>query len=107
MKKDMVLPFEGEDITAANAAALSNKLSQMANGAVYSDEGSVVKIHDRKLDALEDIIEASSGPILLCYWYKHDLERITAKLDELKVGYSKISSEESIRKCPLVLVCQV
>ena len=98
MKKDMVLPFEGEDITAANAAALSNKLSQMANGAVYSDEGSVVKIHDRKLDALEYIIEASSGPILLCYWYKHDLERITAKLDELKVGYSKISSEESIRK---------
>lgn len=97
MKKDLVLAFENEDITAANAAALSNKLSQMANGAVYSDEGSTVRIHDRKLDALEDIIEASSGPILLCYWYKHDLERITARLDELKVGYAKISSEESIR----------
>ena len=97
MKKDLVLPFEGEEITAANAAALSNKLSQMANGAVYSDKGEVVRIHDRKLDALEDIIEASTGPILLCYWYRHDLERITAKLDELKVGYSSISSEESIR----------
>ena len=97
MKKDLVLPFEGEEITAANAAALSNKLSQMANGAVYSDKGEVVRIHDKKLDALEDIIEASTGPILLCYWYRHDLERITAKLDELKVGYSSISSEESIR----------
>lgn len=97
MKKDLVLPFEGEDITAANAAALSNKLSQMANGAVYSDGGSVVKIHDRKLDALEDIIEASSGPILLCYWYKHDLERIISKLDELGVRYEHISSDESIR----------
>ena len=97
MKKDLVLPFEGEEITAANAAALSNKLSQMANGAVYSDKGEVARIHDRKLDALEDIIEASTGPILLCYWYRHDLERITAKLDELKVGYSSISSEESIR----------
>lgn len=97
MKKDLVLPFEGEEITASNAAALSNKLSQMANGAVYSDKGEVARIHDRKLDALEDIIEASTGPILLCYWYRHDLDRITAKLDELKVGYSSISSEESIR----------
>lgn len=98
MKRDLVLPFEGEEITAANAAALSNKLSQMANGAVYSDEGSVVKIHDRKLDALEDIIEASAGPILLCYWYRHDLERITERLDELKVNYSLINSDESIRE---------
>lgn len=97
MKKDLVLPFEGEDITAANAAALSNKLSQMANGAVYSDEGKTVHIHDRKLDALEDIIEAATSPVLLCYWYKHDLERIMTRLDELKVEYAKISSEESIR----------
>ena len=98
MKKDLVLPFEGEEITAANAAALSNKLSQMANGAVYSDEGAVVKIHDRKLDALEDIIEAATGPILVCYWYRHDLERITERLDELKVNYSLINSDESIRE---------
>ena len=99
MKKDLILPFKDEDeITAANAAALSGKLCQMANGAVYSDNGETVHIHDRKLDALEDIIEAAQGPILLCYWFKHDLERITNRLDELKVGYSKISSEESIRK---------
>ena len=98
MKKDLILPYlENEAITAANAAALSGKLCQMANGAVYSDEGSVVHIHDRKLDALEDIIEAAQGPILLCYWFKHDLERITKKLDELKVEYARISSDGSIR----------
>ncbi|MFW5668975.1 MAG: SNF2-related protein [Acetivibrio ethanolgignens] len=99
MKNDLILPFKDEDdITAANAAALSGKLSQMANGAVYSDNGETVYIHDRKLDALEDIIEAAQGPILLCYWFKHDLERIVNRLDALKVGYSKISTEESIRK---------
>ena len=98
MKKDLILPYlENEAITAANAAALSGKLCQMANGAVYSDEGSVAHIHDRKLDALEDIIEAAQGPILLCYWFKHDLERITKKLDELKVEYGRISSDGSIR----------
>ena len=98
MKKDLILPYlENEAITAANAAALSGKLCQMANGAVYSDEGSVVHIHDRKLDALEDIIEAAQGPILLCYWFKHDLERITKKLEELKVEYARISSDGSIR----------
>ena len=98
MKKDLILPYlENEAITAANAAALSGKLCQMANGAVYSDEGSVAHIHDRKLDALEDIIEAAQGPILICYWFKHDLERITKKLDELKVEYARISSDGSIR----------
>ena len=98
MKKDLILPYlENEAITAASAAALSGKLCQMANGAVYSDEGSVAHIHDRKLDALEDIIEAAQGPILLCYWFKHDLERITRKLDELKVEYARISSDGSIR----------
>ena len=98
MKKDLILPYlENEAITAANAAALSGKLCQMAYGAVYSDEGSVAHIHDRKLDALEDIIEAAQGPILLCYWFKHDLERITKKLDELKVEYARISSDGSIR----------
>ena len=98
MKKNLILPYlENEAITAANAAALSGKLCQMANGAVYSDEGSVAHIHDRKLDALEDIIEAAQGPILLCYWFKHDLELITRKLDELKVEYARISSDGSIR----------
>ena len=70
----------------------------MANGAIYTDDGKPVRIHDRKLDALEDIIEASQSPILLCYWYRHDLERIIKKLDELHVTFDHISSDESIRR---------
>lgn len=98
MKKDLILPYQEEDdITAANAAALSGKLVQMANGAVYSDTGDVVHIHDRKLDALEDLIEAAQQPMLVCYWYQHDLSRIERRLKKLKVTYSRISTEASIR----------
>lgn len=100
MKKDLILPLtDGGEITAANAAALSGKLVQMANGAVYSDDESIIHIHDKKLDALEDIIESANGkPVLVAYWYKHDLERICKRMDKLKIPYSQISSDESIRK---------
>lgn len=98
-KKDLVLEIEDGEITAANAASLSGKLSQMANGAVYSDDLTVMQIHDRKLDALEDIIEATNGkPVLVAYWFKHDLTRITERLRKLKVIYQKLDSDESIRK---------
>ena len=98
MREDLILPYkENEAITAANAAALSGKLCQMANGAVYSEAGEAVHIHDRKLEALEDIIEAAQSPILLCYWFRHDLERIEAKLKELKVTFARIVTEENIR----------
>ncbi len=98
LKTDMILAYkEDDDITAANAAALSGKLCQMANGAVYSESGESVHIHDRKLDALEDIIEAANGkPILVAYWFKHDLERICKRLDALKIEYARISSPGSI-----------
>ena len=83
MKKQFVLDLPDGEITAANAAALSGKLSQLANGAIYDDTGSVVPIHDRKLDALEDIIESANGkPLLVAYWYQHDLERIAKRLHE-------------------------
>lgn len=100
MKNDLIIPFTDEDeITAANAAALSNKLCQMANGAVYTDNQRVMHIHDRKLDALEDIIEAANGnPILVAYWFKHDLERITKRLQELKINYARLTKEDNIRK---------
>lgn len=98
-KKDLVLEIEDGEITAANAASLSGKLSQMANGAVYSDDMTVMQIHDRKLDALEDIIEAANGkPVLVAYWFKHDLTRIKERLRKLKVIYQKLDSDESIRK---------
>ena len=97
MKKDLVLSLPNGEVTAANAASLSGKLTQMANGAVYSDAGGAENIHDRKLDALEDMIEAANGKsLLVAYWYKHDLSRITKRLDELGVHYRKLDTNESI-----------
>ena len=75
-----------EELDAVNAAALSNKLLQMANGAVYGEDKKVISIHGRKLDALEDLVEAANGkPILVAYWYKHDLMRIQKRLPEARV----------------------
>lgn len=77
LRKDLVLTIKDEEIDVANAAALSGKLCQMANGAVYGEEKRTVYLHDRKLDALEDLIEGANGkPTLVAYWYKHDLARI-------------------------------
>ena len=98
-KKELVLELPEKEITAANSAALSNKLIQMANGAVYSDDEEIINIHEQKLDALEDIIESANGkPILVAYWYKHDLTRIAERLNKLGVDYQHINSEASIRK---------
>ena len=97
MASDLVINLPGGEVTAANAATLSGKLTQMANGAVYSDAGGIEFIHDKKLDALEDIIEAANGKnILVAYWYKHDLTRIIDRLDALGVNYGKLDSDQSI-----------
>lgn len=99
MKSDLVINLPGGEVTAANAAALSGKLTQMANGAVYSDDGSMEHIHDRKLDALEDIVEAANGKsLLVAYWYKHDLARIMKRLDLLGIHYEKLDTDASIQK---------
>ncbi|MHB1154528.1 MAG: SNF2-related protein [Eubacteriales bacterium] len=99
LKKDLVLQIPEGEITAANAAALTGKLCQMANGAIYTDDGDTINIHDRKLDALEDIIEAACGkPLLVAYWFKHDLTRISERLHKLHVTFSKLDSADSIRR---------
>ena len=99
LKQDLVLQMPDGEITAANAASLSGKLSQMANGAIYTDAGETVAIHERKLDALEDIIEAANGkPVLVAYWFRHDLERITERLHKLKIPCSRLDTDGSIRK---------
>ena len=99
MREELILELPKGEVTAANAAALSGKLVQMANGAVYSDDGDHERIHDRKLDALEDIIEAANGkPVLVAYWYRHDLERIVERLAELKVDSCRLDKEQSIRR---------
>ena len=86
LQKELVLPLKGTEIDALNAAALSNKLLQMANGAVYDADGGVVEIHGRKLDALEDLVEAANGkPVLIAYWFRHDLERILKRFPAEKL----------------------
>ena len=105
LKKDFVLPEDSGEITAANAASLSNKLSQMANGVVYSDAGETVHIHDRKLDALEDIIESMNGrPLLVAYWFKHDLERIRKRFEIREIKSSADISDWNSGKIPVALV---
>ena len=97
-KSELILEMQDTEITAANAASLSNKLSQLANGSVYDDTGTVLPIHSRKLDALEDLIEAANGkPVLVAYWFKHDRTRIAERLKRLQVSYQEIQSSDSIR----------
>lgn len=99
LKRELVLSLPDGEVTAANAASLSGKLSQMANGAIYDDSGDMVHIHDRKLDALEDLIEAANGkPILVAYWFKHDLTRITERLKKLHIPFSRLDDSTSIRR---------
>ena len=99
LKKDLILSTPEHEVTAANAASLSNKLSQMANGAVYTDDRDIITFHSKKLDALEDIIESANGkPLLVAYWFKHDYTRIVERLEKICVKYMKIDTEESIRK---------
>ena len=99
LRKELVLELADGEITAANAASLSNKLSQMANGAIYDDGGNVIEIHDKKLDALEDIIEAANRkPVLVAYWFKHDLERIQERLHKLHIPFSTMDRPDSIRR---------
>lgn len=86
LKREMILQLKDGEIDAVNAAALSGKLLQMANGAVYDSQGRTVAIHDRKLDALEDLAEAANGkPVLVAYWFKHDLARIQKRFPESRV----------------------
>lgn len=105
LKKDLIFSTEDNEVTAANAASLSNKLSQMANGAVYSDDESVIEIHDRKLDALEDIIESMNGkPLLVAYWFKHDLERIRKRFEVREIRSSEDISDWNSEKIPVALI---
>lgn len=94
MKREMVVALKDREIDAVNAAALSGKLLQMANGAVYDENGAVAIVHDRKLEILEDLIEAANGkPVLIAYWFRHDLQRILERFPA-----ERIDSADSIQK---------
>ncbi|OFQ98605.1 DEAD/DEAH box helicase [Alloscardovia sp. HMSC034E08] len=85
LKADLVLDLDGATIDAANAAALSGKLLQLASGAIYTGEGDWASVHDRKLDALEDLVEAANGsPLLVAYWFAYDRERIVSRFPEAR-----------------------
>lgn len=85
LAQTLVLELDGEDVTVANAGALSNKLLQMANGSIYLDGRGFAEIHGKKLDALEDLIEGANGePLLIAFWFKSDLERIAGRLKKLE-----------------------
>ena len=104
-KREMIITLKGDEIDAINAAGLSNKLLQMANGAVYGENKKVVSIHDKKLDALEDLIEAANGkPLLVAYWYKHDLARISKRFDVRTIQTSDDIDDWNAGKVPVALI---
>lgn len=99
LEKDLVIELGEEDITAANAAVLTNKLLQMANGAIYSETKEVVKIHDEKIERLEEIIDVSNGkPVLVFYNFKHDYNRITEMLTKKKISHQTLNTSDDIKK---------
>lgn len=105
MKKSLVLEITDGEITASNAASLSNKLCQLSNGAIYDDEQNIVEIHGRKLDALEDIIESMNGkPLLIAYWYRHDLERIKKRFSIREIKTSEDISDWNDGKISVALI---
>lgn len=101
----LVLSLDGKEIDAVNAAALSNKLCQMANGAVYDAEKRIIPIHDRKLDALEDILEGANGkPVLIAYWFKHDLIRIRQRFTVREIKTSQDITDWNAGVIPVAIL---
>ena len=105
LKKSLVLELPGGEVTAANAASLTMKLSQMANGAIYTDDKAVVAIHDRKLDALEDLVESANGkPVLVAYWFKHDKDRIQKRMESRELKEPQDFADWNAGKIPVALI---
>ncbi len=105
MKEDLVVTLKGEAIDAVNAAALSGKLCQMANGALYAEDRNTLPIHDRKLDALEDLIEGANGkPVLVAYWFKHDLAQIQKRFRVRELKSSKDIADWNAGEIPVAVV---
>lgn len=105
LKSQLVLQLPDGEITAANAASLTGKLAQLSNGAIYDDDKNIIAFHDRKLDALEDIIESANGkPILVAYWFKHDLTRIKKRFDVREIQSSQDIKDWNAGKIPVAVI---
>lgn len=104
-KKEMVLTLEEKEIDAINAASLSNKLLQMANGSVYDEDKASHTIHDKKLDALDELIEEANGkPVLVAYWFQSDLERIKKRMKVREIKSSQDIEDWNKEKIPVALI---
>lgn len=105
LRDEMTASVDGKVIDAVNAAALSGKLLQMANGAVYDEDGKAIHIHDRKLDCLEDLIEGMNGkPVLIAYWFKHDAERIKGRFQVREISTSKDIDDWNSGRIPVAMI---
>ena len=105
LKKSLVLELPGGEVTSANAASLTLKLSQMANGAIYTDDKNVVNIHDRKLEALEDLVESANGKsVLVAYWFKHDKDRIRERMEARELRGPQDFADWNAGKIPVALI---
>ena len=105
LKAGMVLALDEKEIDAVNAASLSNKLLQMANGSVYDENKEVAKLHERKLDALEDLIEGANGkPVLIAYWFKHDLVNIKKRFKVQEIKSSQDIQDWNEGNIPVALI---
>lgn len=105
LRRELVTTLGDRTIDAKNAASLSGKLTQMANGAVYTEDGATVHLHDRKLDALEDLIEAANGrPVLIAYWYKHDLKRIRERFDVRELNTRQDIADWNAGRIPVAVI---
>ena len=80
MEREHLLKLIDAEITAANVAAVMNKLLQLAGGAVYDDDGGYVEFHDAKICTLMDIIDTAGSPVLVFYGYRHERERLLKAL---------------------------
>ena len=106
LKRHKVMQVEGGVVTAKNAASLCGKLCQLANGSIYDNDGKMVKVHERKLDKLEDLMEAANGqPVLVAYWFRHDYERIKERFPEVREIKSSQDIEDwNHRRIPMALI---
>lgn len=83
LEKEYVMELSGEELIATSAAAVSNKLLQLANGSVYNSDGSVLDLHDGKIEALKEIAECNAGKsVMVLYWFRHDLAKIMKHFPE-------------------------
>ena len=105
LKRELVVSLHGAEIDAVNAASLSGKLCQLANGGIYDADHRSLFFHERKLDALEDIIEAANGqPVLVAYWFRHDLERIQKRFPVREIRTSADITDWNSGRIPVACI---